>query len=234
MIVLITLVSTCLVLWAAPAATLHRVATEVPVEIVTQLRAEGYEIELNATGTASDLVAAPIALNRDAEPELRVHGIGPTICGMANCITWIYQKVGSSYKLLLEAGSINRIELQKSFSKGYRDIMTVMHGSAWESDLKLYKFDGKRYQLVGCFFRTYQYEDRHGTMREWKRPRITRSECGPKEDSWRPTPSMHRMAAEFASRNVEFSEPLKDTDDGLRGFDLKDADGYVLFFGRPR
>jgi catechol 2,3-dioxygenase-like lactoylglutathione lyase family enzyme len=37
-----------------------------------------------------------------------------------------------------------------------------------------------------------------------------------------------------SSRHVEFSEPLKDTDDGLRGFELKDADGYVLFFGRPR
>jgi len=24
------------------------------------------------------------------------------------------------------------------------------------------------------------------------------------------------------------------TDDGLRGFELMDADGYVLFFGRPR
>jgi hypothetical protein len=42
------------------------------------------------------------------------------------------------------------------------------------------------------------------------------------------------LAAEFASRNVEFSEPLKDDDDGLRGFELKDIDGYVLFFGRPR
>ena len=42
------------------------------------------------------------------------------------------------------------------------------------------------------------------------------------------------LAAEFASRNVEFSVPLKDTSDGLRGFELKDADGYVLFFGRPR
>jgi catechol 2,3-dioxygenase-like lactoylglutathione lyase family enzyme len=42
------------------------------------------------------------------------------------------------------------------------------------------------------------------------------------------------LAAEFASRGVEFSEPLKDTDDGLRGFELKDADGYVLFFGHPR
>jgi hypothetical protein len=42
------------------------------------------------------------------------------------------------------------------------------------------------------------------------------------------------LAAEFSSRNVEFSQPLKDDDDGLRGFELKDADGYVLFFGRPR
>ena len=41
-------------------------------------------------------------------------------------------------------------------------------------------------------------------------------------------------AAEFASRNVELSEPLTDTDDGLRGFEVADADGYVLFFGRPR
>jgi catechol 2,3-dioxygenase-like lactoylglutathione lyase family enzyme len=42
------------------------------------------------------------------------------------------------------------------------------------------------------------------------------------------------LAAEFASRDVEFFEPLKDTDDGLRGFEVKDVDGYLLFFGRPR
>lgn len=47
-------------------------------------------------------------------------------------------------------------------------------------------------------------------------------------------PDPDALAAEFASRNVELSEPLADTDDGLRGFELKDADGYVLFFGRPQ
>ena len=40
------------------------------------------------------------------------------------------------------------------------------------------------------------------------------------------------MAEEFLSRNVEFFQPLKD-DDGLRGFEVKDIDGYILFFGRP-
>ena len=42
------------------------------------------------------------------------------------------------------------------------------------------------------------------------------------------------LAAEYLSRNIEFSAPLKNDGDGLRGFELKDADGYVLFFGRPR
>ena len=53
-------------------------------------------------------------------------------------------------------------------------------------------------------------------------------------DAYLHVPDPDALAAEFSSRNVEFSEPLKDTGDGLRGFELKDADGYVLFFGRPR
>ena len=52
-------------------------------------------------------------------------------------------------------------------------------------------------------------------------------------DAYIHVPDPDALAAEFASRNVEFFEPLQDTDDGLRGFEIKDADGYVLFFGRP-
>ena len=53
-------------------------------------------------------------------------------------------------------------------------------------------------------------------------------------DAYLYVPNPDALAAEFASRHVDFSEPLQDTHDGLRGFELKDADGYVLFFGRPR
>lgn len=42
------------------------------------------------------------------------------------------------------------------------------------------------------------------------------------------------LSAEFATRGVAFSVPLGDTHDGLRGFEVTDPDGYVLFFGRPR
>ena len=38
---------------------------------------------------------------------------------------------------------------------------------------------------------------------------------------------------EYRARGVTFWKPLKDDADGLRGFEVTDADGYVLFFGRP-
>jgi catechol 2,3-dioxygenase-like lactoylglutathione lyase family enzyme len=39
---------------------------------------------------------------------------------------------------------------------------------------------------------------------------------------------------EYRSGGVAFNQPIQDDDDGLRGFEVMDADGYVLFFGRPR
>jgi catechol 2,3-dioxygenase-like lactoylglutathione lyase family enzyme len=53
-------------------------------------------------------------------------------------------------------------------------------------------------------------------------------------DAYCYTPDPDALAAEFIERGAPFSNPLKDTTDGLRGFEIADPDGYVLFFGRPR
>ena len=54
-------------------------------------------------------------------------------------------------------------------------------------------------------------------------------------DAYIHVPDPDALAAEFASREVRFFSPLtEDGDDGLRGFTVQDADGYVLYFGRPR
>lgn len=42
------------------------------------------------------------------------------------------------------------------------------------------------------------------------------------------------LAAEFTEANIGFARELEDTEEGLRGFELRDNDGYILFFGRPR
>ena len=55
-------------------------------------------------------------------------------------------------------------------------------------------------------------------------------------DAYLHVPDPDALAAEFSSRNVGFFTTIKDSengDDGLRGFEIKDADGYLLFFGRP-
>ena len=38
---------------------------------------------------------------------------------------------------------------------------------------------------------------------------------------------------EYRSAGVTFRQPLLVNGDNLRGFEIADADGYVLFFGRP-
>ena len=58
-------------------------------------------------------------------------------------------------------------------------------------------------------------------------------EPGARWDAYFYVPDPDALATEFASRNVEFLKPLTNTHDGLRGFEIKEADGYVLFFGRP-
>src|SRR6516165_10553579 len=45
-------------------------------------------------------------------------------------------------------------------------------------------------------------------------------------DAYLYVPDPDALAEEFTSRGVTFSVPLKDTEDGLRGFELKDTDGY--------
>jgi catechol 2,3-dioxygenase-like lactoylglutathione lyase family enzyme len=39
---------------------------------------------------------------------------------------------------------------------------------------------------------------------------------------------------EYRTAGVLFSQPIHDNTDNLRGFELADTDGYVLFFGRPK
>jgi catechol 2,3-dioxygenase-like lactoylglutathione lyase family enzyme len=64
-----------------------------------------------------------------------------------------------------------------------------------------------------------------------------------------PNPTRHEWAAwdayistedpdalfeEFSRTGISFRQPIHNNSDGLRGFEVTDADGYVLFFGRPK
>ena len=52
-------------------------------------------------------------------------------------------------------------------------------------------------------------------------------------DAYVYVPDPDALAAELAGYGLEFHKPLGNTSEGLRGFEVRDPDGYVLFFGRP-
>jgi catechol 2,3-dioxygenase-like lactoylglutathione lyase family enzyme len=52
-------------------------------------------------------------------------------------------------------------------------------------------------------------------------------------DAYLYVPDPDALAAEFASRGVAFWKPVHTNSDNLRGFEIQDVDGYVLYFGKP-
>lgn len=64
-------------------------------------------------------------------------------------------------------------------------------------------------------------------------PNHTRHEWA-RLDAYISTADPDALFEEYQSKAVTFHQPLKDDDDGLRGFEVADADGYILFFGRPK
>ncbi|MBB6110475.1 hypothetical protein SAMN05421821_106283 [Mucilaginibacter lappiensis] len=53
-------------------------------------------------------------------------------------------------------------------------------------------------------------------------------------DAYISTEEPDTLFEEFSSTGITFRKPIHDNSDGLRGFEVMDADGYVLFFGRPK
>ncbi|HEX5153745.1 MAG TPA: VOC family protein [Parafilimonas sp.] len=63
-------------------------------------------------------------------------------------------------------------------------------------------------------------------------PNHTRHEWAP-WDAYIATAEPDSLFDEYRSNNVSFKKPIHDNSDNIRGFEIEDADGYVLFFGRP-
>lgn len=63
-------------------------------------------------------------------------------------------------------------------------------------------------------------------------PNHTRHEWAP-WDAYISTAEPNTLFDEYRSNDVSFSKPIHNNSDNLKGFEIEDADGYVLFFGRP-
>lgn len=63
-------------------------------------------------------------------------------------------------------------------------------------------------------------------------PNYRRHEFAP-SDAYISANEPDKLFEEYVSNGVEFRKPIHDNSDNLRGFEIVDTDGYLLFFGRP-
>lgn len=92
------------------------------------------------------------------------------ICGANNCEFWI---LSNDYRILLEKVT-QKFKLQASTHNGLPDIVTSMHGSAFNSGLSYWRFQGKHYVRIACA--DAEYGDADGNY--FKNPHISLYPCG--------------------------------------------------------
>jgi hypothetical protein len=119
-------------------------------------------------------------LNNDTEKDFIIKGDSSIFCDLTwNCGFWIYQKNGGQYRKLLFGISYlddlekeeTPIQIQKSLTKGFLDVLLKEHLSGYETSFSNYKFDGQNYIETGCIVKESDFNGKIKNLscKEWKR-----------------------------------------------------------------
>lgn len=110
-----------------------------------------------------------IDLNADGVPEVLAQSSDELSCSpTGNCVFWIFQKKLARFTPLLSAEA-QLFKIMTTRNRGYLDIALGRHGSAFESEWRLYKFNGKKYIPMKCWVESYRTE---GSDKMLEKPRI--------------------------------------------------------------
>lgn len=87
-----------------------------------------------------------VDLNRDGVPEYDVELSGPCACGMVNCSIYLYRQSRNGYELILDDAAGLGLEVLKTSSNGYADVLVEARDTAATRSETIYKYDGKQYR----------------------------------------------------------------------------------------
>ncbi len=133
-----------------PETELRRIARETRVAFVDLTGRGGNEVIAQGGGEKS--------------------GCNPT----GNCPLWVLRRQRDGYHVILDAVSAQTFTIQPTRTNGFNDLVLAMHGGAFDSELRLYKFDGSRYTQAGCFEARWEIVDQPGNAQHLKEPRLSR------------------------------------------------------------
>jgi len=92
-----------------------------------------------------------------------------------NCPHWIFRKTDGGWAEEIGLGSAQSVTIEKDTTEP--EIVAQQHGSAFDSDLRVYQFDGARYRLTKCMDQSYR--DPNDFDRVLDKPIITDIYCQP-------------------------------------------------------
>ena len=143
----------CLVFAVAVKAQQHDDKQELRARLFNQVLADYKELrecmeqeEGGLRKAQENMTVEEHDLNNDGVKEYEVEMSGPCACGMVNCSIYIYRKAGQGLESILDDASGLGVELLKTSSNGYRDLLITARDTAATRAETVYKFDGKRYR----------------------------------------------------------------------------------------
>jgi hypothetical protein len=98
-----------------------------------------------------------IDLNGHGIPEVIAQGTGEESCSpTGNCDFWVFMRSGSGYKLILDKGAVQTFAISSRRTNGFNDLVLGQHGSAFESELFVYRFTDGKYHRGPCYNASWQ------------------------------------------------------------------------------
>jgi hypothetical protein len=151
----------------APASTAAEQDLPVPEEIKYQL------LNADEIRDGAKLHGETIVIDVD-QRRLLIRSSGPFLCSpTGNCPYWIFRKAADGYEKEIE-GSAQAVDIQRGQSQ-FPEVLSRQHGSATDSELRLYQFDGDRYRLTKCMDQNYSDPDNIEHILD--KPIITEIQC---------------------------------------------------------
>jgi len=90
-----------------------------------------------------------VDLNRDGVSEYQVGLSSPCVCGMVNCSIYVYRQSPRGYESILADAAGLGLEVLKTLSNGYADVLVEARDTAATRSETTFKFDGKQYREAG-------------------------------------------------------------------------------------
>ena len=99
-----------------------------------------------------------IALADDGSQQVLVQG-PRFFCGATgNCSYWVFIRQNGQLRLVLAAGG-SLIRVRNASRHGFCDVATFWHLSAYDSESRVYHWDGSKYEQADCFISKLNRDD---------------------------------------------------------------------------